>query len=184
MLACVNFEKLDHRLARELDEYILLDFETTGLSNKDEIVEVGCARVRDGRVVETLQTLVDPEMPIPYFATQIHGIHNADVADAPTVDQMLAPLLDFIGDDVLIAYNADFDMRFLKKAMVKHGYTQKIKYLDALECAKSALPGLGTYKLQCVREYLGIESNNAHRSLDDVMITYRVFEMCRKRMSI
>ncbi len=182
MRACASFEKLNYSVAVSLNDYVLLDFETTGLSNRDEIVEVGCAKVSNGRITKTFQTLVDPEMPIPYFATKIHGIHNADVADSPTVREVLTPLLKFVGDDILVAYNADFDMRFLKKAMVKYGCTQSIKYLDALDCVKAALPGQRTYKLQDIRERLGIESNNAHRSLDDVIITHKVFEMCRGKI--
>ncbi len=178
-----KFTKLDPRLACSLSSYVLLDFETTGLSNKDRIVEVGCAKVLYGKITETFQTLVNPEMAIPYYASQIHGIYTKDVIDSPTVAEMLPLLLDFIGDSVLVAYNADFDMRFLQNAIKScFDCDTEIRYLDALACAKLALPGSAGYKLQSVREQLGIESNNAHRSLDDVIITHKVFEICRERM--
>lgn len=178
------FKKLTPDNAPCLSRYVLIDFETTGLSVKDDIVEIGCARIVNGRVESTLQTLVDPCRPIPYYSTKIHGITNADVADAPMMDEILPILLDFIDGNVLVAYNADFDMKFLHKAVEKYAPEYgEIRYLDALAAAKCALPGLSSYKLQYVREYLGIESNNAHRALDDVIITHRVFEICRKRMS-
>ncbi len=180
-----EFVKLEPMLACNVCDYVVLDFETTGLSNNDEIVEVGCIRIRDGSVTKTFQTLVKPTFPIPYRSTLIHGITNADVEKFPGMEQVLPKLLSFIKTDVVVAYNADFDMRFLKNAMKKYPCEdRRVNYMDALSVVKEGMPGLPSYRLQSVREYMGLPSNHAHRALDDVLITFRVFENCKNKVNV
>src|SRR5207244_2698851 len=110
------------QLSLSLDEYVVFDFETTGLSpwGGDEVVEIGAMKVFGNDVDETkmFHTLVNPRRIISADATRVNGITNEMVADAPPMDQVLPLFLDFVGSAYLVAQNAKFDMSFLMKYLV------------------------------------------------------------------
>jgi DNA polymerase III subunit epsilon len=102
--------------------FVVLDLETTGLSpGADRITEVGAVKVRGGEVIGELQTLVHPGRPIPPAVTAVTGITDAMVRDAPRIEAVLPTVLRFLGDAVLVAHNASFDVSFLRAAVEAQG---------------------------------------------------------------
>ncbi len=178
----VSFSK-----GQDLDTtYCVLDLETTGLSFRTEkITEIGVMKVKGGEVLEEFSCFVNPEKPIPQKVVEVTNITDDMVKDAETIDFVMPKLLDFLGDSVLVAHNADFDIGFLKYNAKELGYELNNTYLDTLRLAKDLFPDYKKYKLGIIAENLGIKVEVAHRALDDVDTTVKVFrvmlDMLRER---
>lgn len=178
----VSFSK-----GQDLDTtYCVLDLETTGLSFRTEkITEIGVMKVKGGEVLEEFSCFVNPEKPIPQKVVEVTNITDEMVKDAETIDVVMPKLLDFLGDSVLVAHNADFDIGFLKYNAKELGYELNNTYLDTLRLAKDLFPDYKKYKLGMIAENLGIKVEVAHRALDDVDTTVKVFrvmlDMLRER---
>ena len=178
----VSFSK-----GQDLDTtYCVLDLETTGLSFRTEkITEIGVMKVKSGEVLEEFSCFVNPEKPIPQKVVEVTNITDDMVKDAETIDVVMPKLLDFLGDSVLVAHNADFDIGFLKYNAKELGYELNNTYLDTLRLAKDLFPDYKKYKLGIIAENLGIKVEVAHRALDDVDTTVKVFrvmlDMLRER---
>lgn len=158
--------------ARFLEEakrsFVAFDFETTGFSAAaDEIIEVGAIRYINGFRYKTFSELVKPSRPIPASATRIHGITNAMVKNARSIEQVLPDFLAFLGDDPLIAHNARFDIAFLKEAVARAGMTVHLRYHCSLTLSRRHYPELKSHKLGLVAEHIGCPIGQAHRSEDD-----------------
>ncbi|MCB0152617.1 MAG: 3'-5' exonuclease, partial [Caldilineaceae bacterium] len=120
--------------------YVALDLETTGLDqNRDAIIEIGAVKFSGDRVIDRFKTLVNPQRAIPRLITQITGIRDADVVDAPTIERVLPEVLAFVDSEVsaVIAHNADFDLGFLRAA----GVNFRRPAYDTVELATILLPG-------------------------------------------
>lgn len=158
--------------------YCVLDLETTGLSFRtDKITEIGIMKVKNGEVIDEFSCFVNPEKPIPYEVVEVTHITDDMVKDAETIEKVFPKLLDFIGDSVLVAHNADFDIPFLKYHGKQLGYSLENTYLDTLRLAKDLFPDFKKYKLGLIAEKLGIKVEVAHRALDDVDTTVKVFNI-------
>ena len=159
-------------------EYCVLDLETTGFSFRTEkITEVGIMKIKNGEVIDSFETFVNPEKPIPYRVVEVTNITDDMVKDAPKIDEVFPKILEFIGDSVLVAHNADFDIGFLKYNASQLGYTLENTYLDTLRLAKELFPNYKKYKLGIIAENLGIKVEVAHRALDDVDTTVKVLKV-------
>ncbi len=96
-------------------EFSVLDFETTGTSGvKNRAIEIGIVRVKNSQILETFQTFINPGCLIPFYITNLTGITNEDVYDAPFFEEITSQIVDFIGDSILVAHNMPFDFSFLK----------------------------------------------------------------------
>ena len=163
--------------------YCVLDLETTGLSFRTEkITEIGIMKIRNGEIIDSFETFVNPEKSIPYEVVEVTKITDDMVKDAPTIKEILPKVLEFIGDSVLVAHNADFDMGFLKHNAVQLGYKFDYTYIDTLRLAKDLFPNYKKYKLGIIAENLGIKVEVAHRALDDVNTTVQVFNIMMKML--
>ena len=167
-------------------EYCVLDLETTGFSAVNEkITEVGIMRVKEGKVIDEFSCFVNPEKHIPERVTEVTNITDDMVKDAETIDKVFPKILEFIKGSVLVAHNAPFDMGFLKQNAISLGYEFDYTYLDTLSLAKDLFPDYKKYKLGKIADNLGIKVEVAHRALDDVDTTVKVFnvmlDMLRKR---
>ena len=159
-------------------EYCVLDLETTGFSYiADRITEIGVIKYKDGNIIDSFECFVNPEIPIPKRVTEITNITNEMVKDAETIDKVLPKLIEFLGDSVLVAHNADFDTSFLKHNFKKYGYEFNYTYIDTLRLAKSIFPEFKKYKLGIIAENLGIVVEVAHRALDDVKTLVEVYKV-------
>ncbi len=173
--SCVSFSK-----GQNLEDatYCVLDLETTGLSFRTEkITEIGIMKVKNHKVIDEFCTFVNPEKPIPQKVVEVTNITDDMVKDAPTIEEILPKVLEFIGDSVLVAHNADFDIGFLKHNCTELGLQLGNTYIDTLRLAKALFPEYKKYKLGIIAENLGIEVDVAHRALDDVDTTVKVFNI-------
>lgn len=158
--------------------YCVLDLETTGLSFRTEkITEVGIMKVKNGEVIDEFSCFVNPEKPIPPKVVEVTNITDEMVKDAETIDKVFPKILEFVGDSVLVAHNADFDIGFLKHNAKELGYTLDNTYMDTLRLAKQLFPDFKKYKLGIIADKLGITVEVAHRALDDVDTTVKVLNV-------
>ncbi len=172
---CVSFSKGQNM---EDATYCVLDLETTGFSFRTEkITEIGIMKVKNHEVIDEFSTFVNPEKPIPQRVVEVTNITDEMVKDAPTIEEVLPKALEFIGDSVLVAHNADFDIGFLKYNAGELGLKLGNTYIDTLRLAKDLFPEYKKYKLGIIAENLGIKVEVAHRALDDVDTTVKVFNV-------
>lgn len=158
--------------------YCVLDLETTGFSPVTEkITEIGIMKVKDGKVTDEFNLFVNPEKPIPARVVEVTNITDDMVKDAETIEQVFPKMLDFIKDSVLVAHNAEFDIGFLKHNAKVLGYDFDFTYVDTLSLAQEIFPDFKTYKLGRIAKNLGIKVDVAHRALDDVNTTVKVFNV-------
>ena len=145
-------------------EYCILDLETTGLSYRTEkITEVGIIKYKNGEIIGEFECFVNPEKPIPPEVIEVTHITDDMVKDAETIDKIIPKMIEFIGNSVLVAHNADFDMGFLKYNFEKYGYEFDYTYVDTLRLAKAIFPDYKKYKLGIIADNLGIKVDVAHR---------------------
>ncbi len=166
--------------------YCVLDLETTGFSFRTEkITEVGIMKVKNGEVIDEFSCFVNPEKPIPQRVIEVTHITDDMVRNAETIETVMPKIIEFVGDSVLVAHNADFDIGFLKYNAKELGLTLDNTYLDTLRLAKELFPEYKKYKLGIIAENLGIKVEVAHRALDDVDTTVKVlnvmFDMLKEK---
>jgi len=158
--------------------YVALDLETTGLdADRDAIIEVGAVKFRDDDVLETFSTFVNPGRRIPLAITDLTGIRDDDVANAPSVHDVISRLVRFVGKWPIVGHSIPFDMAFL------HRQSQLFdnELLDTFELASVLLPHAERYSLVALAHLLEIDMGRAHRALDDAQATYRVFRTLLRR---
>ena len=134
---------------QELDgTFVVFDLETTGFSPiKDKIIEIGAVKVVNGQITEKFSTFVNPKVPIPFEITQLTSITDQMVLDAPTIEKALPDFLEFVGDAVLVAHNASFDVSFIEQNCRYQDITTEFTSVDTVAMARILLPTLSKYKL-------------------------------------
>lgn len=161
---------------------VVLDLETTGLDYRTEgIVEIGAVKLDNGQVVDTFHTLVNPQQPIRSSSHRIHAISEEMVQDAPTIQEVLPPLLAFLGDLPFVAHNAIFDFSFLNQAMKKHLDRRLTNHrIDSQELFRVVFPEEVSHGLSALLERFGFDPHVNHRALDDAMALALVFPRLRQ----
>lgn len=163
--------------------FIIFDLETTGLKPaNEEITEIAATLVEGGAVIDTFQTYVNPHKPIPPEITELTGISDETVRDAPELKEALSHFFDFAKDDVLVAHNAGFDMSFLKTACKRLGIEREFTYIDTLEMARIMLPHLGKHKLNVLAKELQAGPFDHHRASEDASVLARIWLKLIERM--
>ena len=167
------------------DTYIVFDIETTGFSSiRDRIIEIGAVKVVNGKIVDKFSTFVNPQRPIPFEITNLTSITDEMVMEFPAIDVILPRFLEFVGDGVLVAHNAGFDVGFIEQNCRNLGLNDHFVYLDTVALARVLLPTLSKYKLNVVAKALNISLENHHRAVDDAGATAEIFvkfvEMLKK----
>ena len=154
------------------EEIVAFDIETTGLSSRnDRITEIAAVAIKNGEVTGEFQTYVNPEMKIPAKITELTGITDDTVKDAPSQAEAVRAFLDFAANRVLCAHNASFDLGFIAEVCEKHGMEFSPVCFDTLELARALMPNLYNHKLPTVAEACGLPSFSHHRALDDTRTT-------------
>ncbi len=155
----------------------VVDVETTGLDPAEghRICEVGIVRVEDGEIVETFESLVNPQRPLPEAAARINGLTDEMLREAPTFDEIAPRVGGLLAEaDMVAAYNAPFDMGFLRNEFTLAGATiPPCRVFDILAAARLLLP-LRSRSLQSVSRHFGIRHTQSHRALDDAADAARV----------
>ena len=154
--------------------YLFIDVETTGLSpTKDAIVQISALRFFGKKAVDGLNSYVNPQRPIPWKATEIHGITDEKVQDAPTIDEIKEPFVNLSKGAILVGHNATFDLKFLDHAF--HGALDGVEYIDTLWVAKQVLK-LPNYRLETLADYAEFYPEGGfHDSLTDCTATAAIF---------
>lgn len=165
----------DFRLLRK---YVVLDIETTGLSpDKEQIIEIAISKVMDGIVVDELSSLVSPGKKLPPRVVKLTGLTDDDLATAPPFSKIAQQIVDFIGQDVILAHNAPFDLSFVTSALDRCNIDVDFQYIDTVQIARKAFPFLANHKLDTLVKELGIAREQTHRAMDDVHHTLAFFRI-------
>jgi DNA polymerase III epsilon subunit family exonuclease len=168
------------------DQFIVVDLETTGLNaGIDEIIEIGAIKVnKNSNHHDSFQYLVKPKKKIPKRATEINGISQEMVdRDGRDSGEVIKEFVEFIGELRLVAFNADFDMGFLKFSAAEHGYKITNKTSCALKMARRAWPGLPSYKLEALAKLAGVSTQGNHRALKDCELTIFVYSAAAVKLN-
>lgn len=156
--------------------FICFDIETTGLSaNRDKITEIGAVKVENGQITDTFSTFANPGMPIPAKITELTGITDAMVKDAPSQSDAVSAFLEFAGDNVLVAHNAPFDTSFIRKACENMNREYNYTSIDTVAISRAILTDIKNCKLDTVAKYLRLGDFNHHRATDDAEMLARIF---------
>lgn len=162
--------------------FICFDIETTGLSAvRDKITEIGAVKVENGIITDTFSTFANPEMPIPQKITQLTGITDDMVKDAPSQSEAVGAFLEFAGDNVLVAHNAPFDTSFIAKACEDMGREYNYTSIDTVAISRAILTDIKNCKLDTVAKFLRLGDFNHHRATDDAEMLARIFiNLCQR----
>ena len=162
-----------------IDNYCVLDLETTGLSpNYDSIIEIGIIKVKENKIVDKYNSLINPGFLINEYITSITGITNEMLKGKPKIRDLKKEVLNFIGNDVLVGHNISFDVSFLQK-----GFNEELKneYIDTLQFCRKLFKELSHHRLTDMSNYLEI-SRNEHRSMSDCLCTKELYDCIKEKM--
>jgi DNA polymerase-3 subunit epsilon len=155
-----------------MERYAVIDVETTGLSPKFErLTEIAIIILEDGQIVDEFSTLLNPEKKIPYRITQLTGINNQMVQEAPHFFEVAKQIVQMTEDCTFVAHNASFDYRFIQAEFSRYGFDYQRKILDTVKLSRKLLPGFKSYSLGKLSSQLGIEIQDRHRAMGDAMAT-------------
>ncbi|MBW5446599.1 ATP-dependent DNA helicase DinG [Cohnella sp. CFH 77786] len=159
-------------------KFAVLDFETTGMSEiRDEIIQAGLAVIDEaGTVCSAFASFVRPEKPVPAEITKLTGIRDEDVREAPEIEEVLARMVPYLQDAVLVGHNVEFDARFLQAALDRSGYLPFTgRMLDTVELTRLTFPTLPSYQLSSLTQTFGIGHDRPHQADSDALATAELF---------
>jgi DNA polymerase-3 subunit alpha (Gram-positive type) len=174
-----EYRFLSRARGKNLDSltYVVVDVETTGLDfEQHELTEIGALKTIGKEIQEVFSSLIRPASTIPSEITALTGIDNEMVKDFPPAGKVLQSFLDFVGDAILIAHNADFDLPFIRHHLKKNLQKElPNECLCTLKISRTLLPQLPNHKLHTVTEYFGLALENRHRAMGDVELTCQIW---------
>jgi len=164
--------------------YVVFDIETTGLSVQyDTLIELAGVKIKSGQIISDFQSFVNPEKEVSPFTTNLTGITNSMVKNAPALSSVLKDFYEFSKDTILVAHNADFDLGFLYNGYRQHGISNLIQpSIDTLTLAKVLYSGRSRYSLDSLCKFLKVPLNDHHRAINDAKATTEVFLHMLKKM--
>lgn len=164
----------------DMQSYISIDLETTGLNPKtDRIIEIGAVKVIDGVCQDTFSSFVNPGRRLDNRIVELTGIRDKDLENAPPIEELLTGLWDFLGELPLLGHSILFDFSFLKKAAVNQKIQFEKKAVDTLKLARKFLPELEHKNLDYLCEYYRIP-HQAHRALEDARAADLLYRKLRE----
>ncbi len=157
-------------------EFTVVDVETTGQSAKSGyVIEIGMVKVKNREIAGSYSTLIKPPVSLPFFITQLTGIRDADLYDAPVFAAVKDAVRDFIRGSVMVAHNAAFDYGFIKKEYERHGEHFFSDRLCTVRLGRKLYSGNKKYNLDAMISLLNVEVTNRHRALGDALATAEIF---------
>ncbi|WP_405082614.1 PolC-type DNA polymerase III [Paenibacillus chitinolyticus] len=158
--------------------YVVFDIETTGLSVlNNKIIEIAGVKVQEGKEIDRYSTFIQPHEKIPYHIQQLTNITDEMVKDAPELADELPKFIDFIGDSVLVAHNARFDIGFIQANLKRLGHPQMTNaVLDTLEMARLLFPSMKNHRLNTLSDKFKVSLENHHRAIDDTIALGHVLQ--------
>lgn len=172
-----NLRSKGKSLDELVDDYVVVDIETTGIDcSCNEIIEIAAIKYENLEEVASFQSLVKPFNPIDEEVQDLTGITPDMVCSAPSISEVLPQFAEFVGESVLIAHNAHFDVNFLYDALLKNFNLQlKNNFIDTLKLSKRCFKNLKSYSLKALCDFLEIKNPNAHRALTDCQATNELY---------
>ncbi|MBQ2766287.1 MAG: PHP domain-containing protein, partial [Clostridia bacterium] len=169
-------DSLDEYMATDFDgEYCVFDIETTGLSSQScHITEIGAVLMKNGEVVDRFNTFSNPGEHIPENITQLTGITDEMVADAPDNESAVRAFLEFAGKRILVAHNASFDVSFIRKVSEDYRIEFTNPYMDTVAMSRYVNPDLNKHKLDVLAKYFNLGEFNHHRACDDAEVLAKI----------
>ena len=169
-------------LNKFVDDYVLVDIETTGFSPvKDDIIEIGAIRVENNKIKEKYDQLIKINKILAPFTTRLTGITDEMLQTGKEINDVLKDFIDFTGQNIIIGHNVTFDLGFLSYNCKKYlNYNLNNDYVDTLCMARKLVPNTINYKLGTLANLFNVSYEGAHRGLKDVEITYEVYNNLRK----
>lgn len=166
-----------------INSFVALDLETTGISPVyDHIIEIGAAKIVDGVLEDSIRTFINPGVGIDPRITELTGIDDDMVKGAPCIEEVIADLVDFIGELPLLGHNILFDYSFISQAAKANGLVFEARGIDTLRIARVFLPQLESKKLTSLCTYFQIDPGNSHRAYDDAMSAMQLYAcLCELR---
>ena len=163
---------------------VFLDTETTGdAPYRDKIIELSAVKVKGGELIDEFDTLIDPEIAIPEIALEVSGITEDMVRGKPKFAEVADAFLTFLGSDVIVAHNADFDRQFINHELMLAGKkTINNAQFCTVKMARRILPRQERYSLEHLAESLRLDKGNSHRALDDTKTSWQLFRKMTERM--
>ena len=159
-------------IIESMPSIVAIDIETTGLDPfGDAIIEIGAVRFSGARVEGEWTTLINPGRPIPSFITQLTGISNEMVRNAPPLKAVLQDLVDFVGDSPVLGHNVRFDLSFLQRSKI----LLENPVIDTYEMASVLMPTASRYNLGALGQQMGVMLPATHRALDDARVTHAIY---------
>ena len=158
--------------------YTVLDIETTGLDPRYcEIIEISAMKYSSGQNIGTFSTLVKPSEPIDEYITSLTGITNDMLKSAPDISETMQKFYNFVGSDLIVGYNVNFDINFLYDNLLNcRSLILSNSFIDVMRIARKILPGLKNHKQATVADHYGISTAGAHRAAVDCEICNAIFE--------
>ena len=158
------------------NSFVIFDVETTGLNaSLERITEIGAIKILNGEIIDKFSSFVNPKKMISYRITQLTGITNEMVKDAPTEEDIIPSFISFCEGSVLVAHNAPFDMRFICASMDRLNLRNRLLYIDTVRVCRSLFPNLKNHKLDTVAKYFKFGEFNHHRAFNDAEILSKIF---------
>ena len=158
------------------EDYVLLDLETTGLSPRDShIIEIGAVKVVHHEIIDTYNTLINPPVHISSFITNLTGIHDRMVKDAPSIGEALTSFMEFVGGHIVAGHNVTFDLGFIRVAAEDAGLSFPNDYVDTVWMSRKLFPDM-SHSLGDLVSAFGVRNEHAHRALSDVLATKAVYD--------
>ena len=167
-----------HSLIKNLDDYTVLDIETTSLDSfAGEIVEISAIKVRDKKEINTFSELIKTKNEIGYFTTRLTGITNQMVQrDGKDLINVLKAFQKFLGNDIIVGHNVNFDINFIYDSMYKNMNEYLTNdFVDTLRISRKVLPNLRHHKLDNLIDYFNLVKRDEHRALNDCVLTNQVY---------
>ena len=162
-----------------IDDYCVIDLETTGLSwADDKIIEIGILKIRNQQIIDKYSQLINPEREVSPFITKLTGITNDMLLGMPALDEIRDDVFNFIGDDILLGHNTSFDLNFVA---YQFDIDIENEYMDTLQFSRKVYPHLPHHRLTDMVELLGL-SNNEHRALADCIATHELYEHLKQHI--
>ena len=162
------------------DTYTIVDIETTGFDPKfDDIIEIAAVKVVDNVVTDTFQIFVKPKNTISDFITNLTGISNDMIEKAPEKQFAVQQFIDFVGDDIIVGHNVNFDINFIYDCAISFNYAFSNNFVDTLRIARKFVREINNHKLSSLAAYFEIEQDMAHRALNDCYVTNSIYMALR-----
>jgi len=165
--------------------FSIIDIETTGHSYKyGKITEIAIYQHNGQKITDSYSTLINPEMDIPYFITELTGIDNMMTKNAPKFYEVAKTIVEMTTGSTFVAHNASFDYKFIQEEFARLGYDYNRKTMCTVKLSRKLLPGHSSYSLGKLCSDLGIEINGRHRAAGDALATAKLFDILLEKNKV